>query len=743
MLFLLNTERYRLLIGQLSAVVMLFLFVVVVPPVLASDYALKSRLGCVPFVASNIEAMAFTEHLTTVLLNELERTGAFEVAERKRLEAAMDLEGIRSDLLGQEQLQRLGTRLGVDYLVSGKVNSQPQGMLIDVTVLNLRGQRVILTEKLRINESDLTRSLQELSSRIREAAKGNVVAQSGPVSAKPLASATGLEASGSTNAIRLRWSHPEPSRIVGYVVLRGAGPQGPFNTVSTVTVPAYVDDQLRLNETYYYRVAAVGQGGVTSEPSAPVQGATSVAPAVPIFMNVEPILGGAVLSWRQRPVAGGDERIQPKGVRIYRRSSAEKELLPVARVSDEAPVFRDQGLADGTTYIYSMTAFNQAGAESEQSVQLSVTTPPVTSGLSATAEKVRRIPLVWQVHPFAGVNGYRIQRASSKEGPYQEIAAINDRSQNSYPDTGLTDKTTYWYRIIATSKEHGTGGASGAVSAMTRDVPPAPVKLTAGHGEPRRVTLSWESNAAPDDEIKGFYLYRGETGQEKRVRIAELSADKRSYRDAEEPLKDAASYSYMIVAYNAGGAVSPQSAGATAVTKAVPKTPQGVTAASGEPRRVTVRWQKNPEPDIAEYIIFRQHGDADFKQLKRTQETLLVDTELKDGAIYQYRVQALDRDGLESGQSSVAKAVTKSVPSPVQGLQLKDKAARVVAWQKSSQQDVKRYNIYKKGFLGGQKVTSIEGTEWKIPEPGKLELYLTAEDADGLESEPSVILMVE
>lgn len=718
-------------------------FLLQVMPVSAADHRLKSKLGCVPFVAGNIEAMAFTENLTTVLLNELERTGAFEVVERKRLETAMDLEGIRSDLLGQEQLQRLGTRLGVDFLVSGNVNSLSQGMLIEISVLSLRGQRVALTDKLRISESELPRSLQELALRIRNAANSGSAMAAGTEAKKPLMPAAGLEAAGSTNAIRLRWSHPEPSRVIGYMVLRSAEQQGPFNTISTVTEPAYADEPLRLNETYYYRVAVVGQGGITSEPTAPVKGATSVAPAVPIFMNVEPILGGSVLSWRQRPCAGADERTLPKGVRIYRKSSAEKVFVPVSRASEETPIFRDQGLADGATYFYTMTAFNQAGAESEQSVQLSVTTPVITPGLSAVSGKVRRVPLSWQAHPFAGVSGYRLQRATAKGGPFQEIAVVSERMQTSYQDTGLGDKTSYWYRIIAFSNEQGTGGVSDEVTATTRDVPPTPLKLTAGQGEPRRVSLTWESAAAPDDELKGFYLYRSEAGKETLTRIAELSSDKRTFRDAEEPLKDATSYSYQIASFNAGGAISPLSARVNAKTKRVPAVPQGISANSGEPRRVTLRWRNNQETDIAEYVVYRDSGDGDFDELKRTTETALVDTELKNGASYQYRVQALDRDGLASGLSAAVKAVTKALPPSVGGLQLKDKAARIVSWQKSLQVDVKRYHIYKKGFMGGQKLTSVEGTEWRISEPGRLELYLTAEDGDGLESEPSAVLMVE
>ncbi|MCE1227116.1 MAG: hypothetical protein LWW87_11605 [Geobacteraceae bacterium] len=635
----------------LSGLIALLLVCLQIDSAAASEQRLKARLGCVPFVARTIEAMAVTEYLTTVLLNELERSGSFEVTERKRLESAMDLEGVRSDSLSATELQRLGTRLGVEFLVSGTVATRSQGLLMELSVLGLRGQRVVLTEKLQVSEGDAPRLLQELALRIRQAAQGSTEPVSGSEASRPLASAMALEAVGSTNAIRLRWKHSTPERVVGYMVLRANEPQGAFTTVGTVTEPGYSDEQLRLNETYYYRVTAVGQNGMASEPTAVVRGATSVAPAVPIFMNIEPVLGGAVLSWRQRPCTGADERTLPKGVRIYRRSAAEKEFIPIARVADDQPGFRDQGLQDGATYLYTMTAYNQAGAESEQSVQLSLTTPPATSGLTAVGGKVRRVPLSWQVHPFVGVSGYKLQRALSKEGPYQELATVNDRQTTSYLDAGLADKTQYWYRIVAISKEQGVGGVSGEVSAMTRDLPPTPLRLTATQGEPRRVSLHWELNSVPDDELSGFYLYRGEPGQEKLAKIATLPGDARSYRDGEEPLKDATAYSYVVAAFNAGGAISPLSARANATTKALPK--------------------------------------------------------------------------------------------QVVGVQLKDKTTCLVSWQKSAEADIRRYQIYKKGLMGWQRLITVDTPEWRNTDSGRLELYVTAEDADGLESEPSAVLVVE
>ncbi len=736
-----RAKRFSLIIlGCLSLIVILL---IQGRTVQADEHRLKSKLGCVPFVAGNIEAMAFTEYLTTVLLNELDRTGAFEVIERKRLEGAMDLEGIRSDLIGREQLLRLGARLGAEFLVNGTVLSQPQGMLLEINALGLRSQKNLITEKVRMNEADAPRILQQLAVRIKDAAYTVVAPVDSSILSKPLKAAESLEASGSTNSIRLSWKHPEPSRIVGYMVQRASAMHGPFNMLSTVTESAYNDEQLRLNETYYYRVISVGQGGVASEPTAAVKGETSVAPAVPIFMNVEPILGGAVITWRQRPCAGADERTLPKGVRIYRRKVSDKEFAPVSRVADLPSVFTDSGLQDGTAYLYTMTAYNQAGSESEQSVQLSVTTPPATAGLTALSQKVRRIPLSWQIHPFPGVSGYRIMRATVKEGPYKEIAVINDRQVTNYLDNNLTDKTTYWYRIIATSKEQGTGGLSGEVSAVTRDLPPVPVKLVATQGEPRSVTLSWDSVAQPDDELTGFYIYRGEPGQDKLTRIAELAADKKKYRDDSEPLKDAFTYSYIIASFNAGGAVSPLSEKVNATTKSLPAKPVGLEASSGEPRRISLKWNKNPEKDIKEYVVSRQEPGSEFKEIKRSSDTKLIDSELKDGVSYLYHIQALDKDGLASIKSDSVKGSTKYLPKTVEGLQLKDRVKRLIVWQKSANADVKHYHIYKKGFMGGQKLATVQTTEWRVTGTDKLELYVTAEDSDGLESQPSAVLAVE
>lgn len=709
--------------------------------VFAESHSLKPKLGSVPLLAGNIEAMAFTEYISSLLLNELERTGSFEVTERKRLESVMDIEGVRTDSLNPDKLQKIGSRLGLDFIVSGSVSSQNNRMLLDLKVFGLQGgYREVFAGQVAVAQSDASAVLREVALRIRNAVSGR---DDLAAAAKPIAVPEALEVTGSTNAIRLRWKHSDPKRVVGYMVLRSPSSAGPFSTLSTVTETSYSDENLSLNEVYHYRISAVGQGGKLSDPCPAVKGATTVAPAAPIFMNVEPLLGGAMLSWRQRPFAAGDERTTPKGIRIYRRKLSEKDFAPIGKVGDELLAYRDQGLEDGATYMYAMTAFNHAGAESEMSVHLSVNVPQLTSGLTATAGKVRRVPVRWLPHPYEGVSGYRLFRSQAKDGKYTEVADISGRQESWYLDKGLADNTVYWYRVLAYSRELGTGGYSQPVSALTRNVPPAPTRVVSADGEPRRCTIKWKSAALADDEISGYSVYRGEPGDGKMKMIAEVPADRTTYRDDSSPLKDAATYRYQIVAHNAGGAESQPSQVASCTTKPLPRAPSGVKAASGEPRKVTLSWRKNSEADIVEYVVYRKRDDGDFRKLSQVSGLVFADSELKDGASYSYRVQAVDSDGLEGLFSETFSATTKLLPKPVNGLVLKDRATRLIGWQNSAEPDVKRYHVNKKGFFGGQRIATVDGNEWRVNEPGKLELYLTAEDSDGLESEPSALLSIE
>lgn len=704
----------------------------------------RPRLGCVPFMATSLQAMAFTEDISSSLLNSLDRSRYFEIVERKKIEQFLELEGLRLDNLDQESILRIGAKAGLDYVVHGSVNTGDGGTLLNITLLNVRARKVLMKETFSMSQADFSRKLLEIAGALVDAVKSGVDKQLQPSAPDDVATVImppqTVEASGTANSIRLRWQS-DMKQIAGFNVYRSTSAGGHFSLHATTTETSFTDENMKLNEVFYYRVAAVGQSGVTSELTPPVRGATAIAPPSPIFMNVEPDIKGARLVWRPRPAAGGDARAEVQGYLVYRRQGEESAFAPVARLPLDAVTHADHGLKDGVKYVYMITSFNRAGTESEFSSKLGVTSLPVPNAISAVGGKIRHVPLSWDRYSSELAEGYLLSRSDKKDGNYSVIARLEGLNTTFYTDRELQDNATYWYRLSVYKKGGAETAPSAPVSVVTRDIPPPPATLNAVSFQPRMVTLKWKLAGTPEDEIKSVMIYRmpDEKGATLE-KLGEVSAGQNEFVDDRPGLQDKTTYYYRLVVRNSGGATSQQSVVVSATTKSPPEAPANLTGTSGEVRKSELSWSRNRESDIKEYQVFvKGPEDAGFRQIRELSDNRYRDSDLKDGSSYTYKVRAIDRDGLISAFSSPSVIKTKPLPARVAGFNAVDVANRVVVWKPSPEKDVHSYNIYKKGFLGtSQKAATVQSTRWQVDEPkGNVELYVTALDDSGLESEPS------
>jgi hypothetical protein len=92
------------------------------------------------------------------------------------------------------------------------------------------------------------------------------------------------------------------------------------------------------------------------------------APPAPTGLTASPVRSGYTLTWA-RPGAG-----DLNGYRLYRRAGSGPSTQ-VAWLPAGTPTFRDVGLADGTTYTYSVQAVDQTQNASASSSSVTVTTP--------------------------------------------------------------------------------------------------------------------------------------------------------------------------------------------------------------------------------------------------------------------------------------------------------------------------------------------------------------------------------
>ena len=467
---------------------------------------------------------------------------------------------------------------------------------------------------------------------------------------------------------------------------------------------------------------------------------------------------------------------ETKGYVVYRADSSTGEFKKVEKLSKPESVnFVDEHsssrpMEDFKAYHYKITAVNALDKESDMTSAVSVTSsgpPDPPKGFAGEAGKVRSVPLKWEPHDM-DVAGYRVYRSDSASGKFEMIKDLKGKAEKAYHDFGLKgsatepkldDAKTYYYSISAYSPFGDEGPKSQPMSVTTSNPPAIPKEFTAKGWQARKVPLAWK--VSDDENVRGYYLYRSSEDKGPYAQITEIKGkEKNSFVDMGETsafgggsqgkLKDFTLYFYKIEAYNWAGSRSGMSEASSATTKPAPLAPESLKAISNRPKQMPLDWRKNPEPTIKEYRVFRADDDkGQFKKIADVpaDKNYYLDDKLENQKKYSYKLMAVDVDGLESEFSAVASGTTKSLPAQVTGFKwVKEGDKAVLKWEPNKEPDVAEYLIYKKGFLGMQKVGSTKETSFTLTEmkQGSKEDYtISCVDADKLEGEKSGVLTVD
>lgn len=121
---------------------------------------------------------------------------------------------------------------------------------------------------------------------------------------------------------------------------------------------------------------------------------------------------------------------------------------------ESSRTYRDTGLDSETMYGYEVQAVGPGGLSdwSEMVVaetgEASLLAAP--TDLTATATSTTEIDVSWSHEGGSGIT-YELQRREGTEGTWATIA--DKLASQTYPDSGLTPGTTYYYRVRATDGE--------------------------------------------------------------------------------------------------------------------------------------------------------------------------------------------------------------------------------------------------------------------------------------------------
>jgi chitodextrinase len=409
---------------------------------------------------------------------------------------------------------------------------------------------------------------------------------------------------------------------------------------TTGSATTFTDTGLLQLTAYSYSVAALDAAGNASGLSLAITATTkadTTPPSVPTgLVGNSPSSTEADLVWNP-----STDDVGVTGYQVFRNG---KRIATLGVTTS----FADTTASSGTTYNYTVKAFDAAGNISAASAAVTVSTADLTpptqpSRLGASAQGATKIALTWRASTDnVGVTGYQVFR----NGAF----LVNIGAVTSWTDTGLLPVTKYSYSLVAFDAVGNLSIASATVSATTTTdttAPTAPTELAGVASSDTTVNLSW--TAATDDVgVVGYRVLRNGT------QIASIGAIT-TYTDSTGSV--GTSYNYTLRALDAAGNISVASNTATVRTLdlAPPTAPSGLAATVVSPTKVNLTWTAATDNvGVTGYRVTRD--GAVVATIGAV--TSYSDTAAVPNAANSYIVNALDADGNVSASSNTASVTT-------------------------------------------------------------------------------------
>jgi transcriptional regulator CtsR len=244
-----------------------------------------------------------------------------------------------------------------------------------------------------------------------------------------------------TTQINLAW-RDNASNETGFKIERKTGSTGTYAQIATVgaNVVTYTNSGRTANTKYYYRVrayTATANSAYSNEVSA----------TTPIVSPPTTLVATA-LSTTQIKLTWRDNATNETGFKIERKTGSTGTWAQIATPGANVVTYTNSGRTANTKYYYRVRAYNASGNSpysNEANATTFIVNPPST--LAATALATNKIRLTWKDNA-TNETGFKIERKTGASGTYAQIATVAANIV-TYTNTGLTTKTTYYYRVRA------------------------------------------------------------------------------------------------------------------------------------------------------------------------------------------------------------------------------------------------------------------------------------------------------
>ena len=343
---------------------------------------------------------------------------------------------------------------------------------------------------------------------------------------------------------------------------------------------------------------------------------------------------------------------------VHRSTSAGGPFVHVSSQAANTTSYNDVGLAPATQYCYKVRYGRWVGRSNTTYGSFSSVACATTLTLP-TPTNVRARPfggsveITWTASSAADVNGYKLERAPSPAGPWEQRVGFLGglRYTELVPDV----EQQLCYRVTALA---GAGGSAPSEPFCTAD--PRPPSALVAVGTETFVNITWVDNSGVED---GFEIYRTEIFDQIKVTLGRVAANVTAFRD--DAVVTGRIYSYEVAATRDGGVSYIPAPSVTETTNGPPPAP--TITASPQDGFVVVSWAPiggaqwyRIERSIDDGSTWIEAGTTVYAwQTEFWDEPFIIEQQLC------YRVFAINSKGASATASNVACTIPVAAPTDV------------------------------------------------------------------------------
>lgn len=350
---------------------------------------------------------------------------------------------------------------------------------------------------------------------------------------------------------------------------------------------------------------------------------------------------------------------------VYKRKSGEVQssiltLYPIKIADTNASSFFSDTNLLPATYYYSVLGFTAFGKKSIISAESRAEVKPAgkQSGaiISGIYNNANRIEIDWDNKSADKIKGYNIYRNTASD-PVKKIlnGTLLTASTSSYIDNNVQLKNTYTYSIETVKADESKNVSSEKSFLLVDGIAPAVPKNIKANSLPGAIELKWD--AVTDKDLLGYLVYRAsEDITDAYVLLNRKPFLSTTYTDSLRKNLQSGFY-YKVTAIDSNGNIGVYSPAYNAAVKDIikPFAPYLISA-SAKKNGMALFWQKNSEPDLAGYDLYRKEFNANPVKLNKillpAKTDSFIDSTVSANINYTYYINAKDQSDNVSEKSN-------------------------------------------------------------------------------------------